>query len=153
MRVFEANYRCYGVRKVWHQLRREGRAVARCTVARLMRQLGLAGLVRGKARRTTIADAEATRPADLVQRDFRAPAPNPAVGSGARPMSEPGRIGSTYKFVIDVYSGQIVGWQLATHLRTDLALDAFGDGDLATPARAGRSVAVDPSLGLCRGLG
>jgi putative transposase len=61
-RVFEANYCCYGARKVWRQLRREGVVVTRCTVQRLMRQLGLTGLVRGKAKRTTIADVEAARP-------------------------------------------------------------------------------------------
>lgn len=76
VRVFEGNYRCYGARKAWRQLRREGVEVARCTVARLTRQLGLSGLVRGKAKRTTITDGEAARPADLVAPDFRAPAPN-----------------------------------------------------------------------------
>jgi putative transposase len=124
VRVFEANYRCYGVRKVWRQLRREGHVVARCTVARLMRRLGLAGLVRGKAARTTVSDAEAARPADLVARDFRAPAPNRlwvADLTYIRTWS-----GWVYAaFVIDVYSRMIVGWQLATHLRTDLALDAL----------------------------
>lgn len=63
--VFEGNYRCYGARKIWRQLRREGHRVARCTVERLMPQLGLTGLVRGKAKRITIADVEAARPADL----------------------------------------------------------------------------------------
>jgi putative transposase len=124
VRVFEANYRCYGVRKVWRQLNREGIRVARCTVARLMRALGLTGLVRGKAKRTTITGAEAARPADLVERDFRAPAPNRlwvADLTDIRTWS-----GWVYAaFVIDVYSRQVVGWQLATHLRTDLALDAL----------------------------
>jgi putative transposase len=124
VRVFEANYRCYGTRKIWRQLRREGIVVARCTVARLMRQLGLTGLVRGKAKRTTIADAEAARPADLVERDFRAPAPNRlwvADLTYVRTWS-----GWVYAaFVIDVYSRQVVGWQIATHLRTDLTLDAL----------------------------
>ena len=68
MRVFEANYRCYRVRKVWAQLRCEGHQVARCTVARLMRELGLQGLVRGRAKRTMTSDAEAARPADLLER-------------------------------------------------------------------------------------
>jgi putative transposase len=124
VRVFEANYRCYGVRKVWRQLNREGIRVARCTVARLMRALGLTGLVRGKAKRTTITGAEAARPADLVERDFRAPAPNRlwvADLTDIRTWS-----GWVYAaFVIDLYSRQVVGWQLATHLRTDLALDAL----------------------------
>ena len=124
VRVFEANYRCYGVHKVWRQLNREGIAVARCTVQRLMRVLGLTGLVRGKAKRTTVTDAEAARPADLVARDFRAPAPNRlwvADLTYIRTWS-----GWVYAaFVIDVYSRQVVGWQLATHLRTDLTLDAL----------------------------
>ena len=124
VRVFAANYRCYGVRKVWRQLNQEGVVVARCTVQRLMRALGLTGLVRGKVKRTTIADAEAARPADLVERDFRAPAPNRlwvADLTYIRTWS-----GWVYAaFVIDVYSRQVVGWQLATHLRTDLALDAL----------------------------
>ena len=109
---------------MWRQLNREGIVVARCTVRRLMRQLGLTGLVRGKATRTTITDAEVARPADLVERDFRAPAPNRlwvADLTYIRTWS-----GWVYAaFVIDVYSRQVVGWQLATHLRTDLALDAL----------------------------
>jgi putative transposase len=74
--VFEANYRVYGARKVWCQLNREGTDVARCRVERLMRQMGLTGRVRGKKKRTTLPDATAPRPADLVDRRFRAPAPN-----------------------------------------------------------------------------
>jgi putative transposase len=123
-RVFEANYRCYGARKIWRQLRRDGIVVARCTVHRLMHELGLHGLVRGKAKRTTISDGEAVRPADLVERRFRAPAPNRlwvADLTYVRTWS-----GWVYAaFVIDVHSRQVVGWQLATHLRTDLALDAL----------------------------
>lgn len=124
VRIFEANYRCYGARKMWRQLQREGHQVARCTVERLMRQVGLTGLVRGKSRRTTIVDTAAARPADLVERQFRAPAPNRlwvADLTYIRTWS-----GWVYAaFVIDVYSRQVVGWQLATHLRTDLALDAL----------------------------
>jgi putative transposase len=89
-----------------------------------MRELGLHGLVRGKATRTTIADDAVARPADLVARDFRAPAPNRlwvADLTYIRTWS-----GWVYAaFVIDVYSRLVVGWQLATHLRTDLALDAL----------------------------
>ena len=76
VRVHEANYGVYGARKVWLVLNREGITVARCTVERLMAELGLTGATRGKARRTTIADAAAARPADLVQRRFGPPAPN-----------------------------------------------------------------------------
>ncbi len=75
-RVHAANYGVYGARKVWLALNREGIEVARCTVERLMAELGLTGAVRGKARRTTIADQTAARPADLVQRKFAPPAPN-----------------------------------------------------------------------------
>ena len=75
-RVFEENLGVYGVRKVWRQLRREGVAVARCTVARLMRGMGLAGVLRGKRVRTTVGDKAAPCPLDRVNRQFRAPAPN-----------------------------------------------------------------------------
>jgi putative transposase len=122
--IYADNYSCYGVRKMWHQLQRDGVEVARCTAARLMRELGLHGLVRGKAKRTTITDNVVARPADLVARDFRAPAPNRlwvADLTYIRTWS-----GWVYAaFVVDVYSRLVVGWQLATHLRTDLALDAL----------------------------
>ena len=75
-RVWEENFRVYGVRKVWRQLRRESFDIARCTVARLMKTLGLQGVVRGRARRTTIHDPALPCPLDLVNRQFRAPAPN-----------------------------------------------------------------------------
>jgi len=75
-RVFEANFRVYGVRKVWRQLQREGFDVARCTVARLMRAMGLSGVIRGRPMRTTIGDRSAPCPLDRVNRQFRAPAPN-----------------------------------------------------------------------------
>jgi len=75
-RVFEENLRVYGVRKVWRQLRREGVQVARCTVARLMCDMGLAGVIRGKPVRTTVSDKAAPCPLDRVNRQFRAPAPN-----------------------------------------------------------------------------
>jgi putative transposase len=75
-RVYEENFRVYGVRKVWRQLLREGIAVARCTVARLMRTMGLQGVVRGKRVRTTISNAAAPCPLDRVNRQFKAPRPN-----------------------------------------------------------------------------
>ena len=75
-RVFEANFRVYGVRKVWRQLKREGQDVARCTVARLMRTMGLQGVIRGKPVRTTISDKAAPCPLDRVNRQFQAPRPN-----------------------------------------------------------------------------
>jgi putative transposase len=123
-RVWKANFEVYGARKVWRQLRREGIQAARCTVERLMRELGLKGAVRGKPKRTTIADPLAERPPDLVKRQFVAPEPNRlwvADITYVRAWS-----GFCYAaFVIDCYSRLIVGWQLATHLRTDLALDAL----------------------------
>ena len=123
-RVWDDNYQVYGARKVWRQLQREGLQVARCTVERLMGELGIAGVVRGKAKRTTIGDQQAPRPADLVERQFTSPAPNRlwvADLTYVRTWS-----GFVYAaFVIDAFSRMIVGWQLATHLRTDLALDAL----------------------------
>ena len=123
-RVHLDNYGVYGARKVWRQLRREGIEVARCTVERLMGDLGLAGMVRGKAKRTTKPDPTMARPADLVERRFTAPAPNRlwvADLTYVRTWS-----GFVYAaLVIDAFSRMIVGWQLATHLRTDLALDAL----------------------------
>jgi putative transposase len=123
-RVFDDNFGVYGVRKVWRQLQREGIQVARCTVERLMGELGLQGVVRGKPKRTTVGDPQAERPADLVCRDFTAQRPNQlwvADLTYVRTWS-----GFCYAaLVIDAFSRMIVGWQLATHLRTDLALDAL----------------------------
>jgi putative transposase len=123
-RVFDDNYQLYGARKIWRQLHREGFKVARCTVERLMGELGIAGVVRGKTTRTTIGDEHASRPADLVERDFTATCPNQlwvADLTYVRTWS-----GFVYAaFVIDAFSRMIVGWQLASHLRTDLALDAL----------------------------
>jgi len=123
-RAYEASRRRYGSRKVWRQLKREGISVARCTVERLMRQEGLRGVVRGKRVFTTQSDENAPRPDDLVERDFSAAAPNRlwvADLTYVRTWS-----GFVYvSFVFDVYSRFICGWQIANHLRTDLALDAL----------------------------
>ena len=81
-RVFEENFRVYGVRKVWRQLQREGFEVARCTVARLMRELGLQGAIRGRPARTTVSDKAAPCPLDHVNRQFHAPAPNRLIPGG-----------------------------------------------------------------------
>lgn len=75
-RVFEENFRVYGVRKVWRQMKREGHDLARCTVARLMRSMGLQGVIRGKPAKTTISDKAAPCPLDHVNRQFKAPRPN-----------------------------------------------------------------------------
>jgi len=133
--VWKANFEVYGARKVWRQLRREGIMVARCTVERLMGELGLAGVVRGKPRRTTIpADAQAAeRPADLVNRQFVAPAPNRLWVADLTYVAT--WAGFCYAaFIIDAYSRMIVGWRVATTLRASLALDAL---EMAVWARQG----------------
>jgi putative transposase len=123
-RVFEDNYAVYGARKVWRQLNREGVVVARCTVERLMRQMGLAGRVRGKRRRTTIPADVAARPADLVERSFTATRPNQLWVADITYVAT--WSGFAYAaFVVDVFSRRIVGWRVATTLRASLALDAL----------------------------
>jgi putative transposase len=123
-RAYAASRRRYGARKVWRQLKREGVGVARCTVERLMRAESLRGVVRGKKVFTTVPDEAAPRPDDLVKRDFTAPAPNRlwvADLTYVRTWS-----GFVYvSFVFDAFSRFICGWQIANHLRTDLALDAL----------------------------
>jgi putative transposase len=123
-RVHKANQDVYGVRKMWRQLRREGFAVGRDRVARLMADLGLAGVVRGKAPRTTWPAAVSERPADLVQRRFTAVAPNRLWVADLTYVAT--WAGKCYvAFVVDVYSRRIVGWRASTSLRADLALDAL----------------------------
>ncbi len=124
-RVFDANYGVYGVRKVWKQLKREGFSVAKCTVRRLMAQMGLRGATRGKAfTTTTIPDENLARPRDLVDRDFTADAPNRLWLADITYV--PTRAGFVYvAFVTDVYSRRIVGWRASRSLETGLALDAL----------------------------
>lgn len=123
-RVHKDNFEVYGVRKVWRQLGREGIAVGRDRVARLMRELGIAGVVRGKPRRTTTPAPTADRPADLVERDFTAPAPNRLWVADLTYVAT--WAGFAYvAFVIDAFSRMIVGWRVATSLRAELALDAL----------------------------
>lgn len=122
--VYEANHGVYGARRVWHQLRRDGVEIARCTVERLMRAHGIEGVIRGGKRRTTIPEPAAPRPPDLVDRRFTADRPN---GLWVADMTYV-RTWARWvyvAFVLDVYSRMIVGWQLAGHLRTDLPLDAL----------------------------
>ena len=122
--VWHEHFRVYGVRKVWRQLQREGVAVARCTVARLMRQLGLAGVVRGRKVTTTRPDESAARPLDLVQRHFTVAGPNRLWVSDLTYVAT--WHGFVYvAFVIDAYARRIVGWRVSSSLRTDLALDAL----------------------------
>ena len=123
--LWQENFAVYGVRKMWHELRRRGESVARCTVARLMRDLGLQGAVRGrKFVRTTIADEAAARPQDLVARQFHASAPNQLWVADLTYVAT--WAGMVYvAFVIDVFARRIVGWRASNSLRSDLALDAL----------------------------
>jgi len=123
-RIWEENRCVYGVRKVWHQLRREGHDVGRGQVARLMRTIGIAGVVRGRPARTTIPGPEADRPLDLVKRRFAAEAPNLLWVADITYVRT--RTGFAYvSFVTDVYSRRIVGWCVSRTLQTDLALEAL----------------------------
>ena len=122
--VHAENYGVYGARKIWHELQRRGVRVARCTVERLMREAGLRGLLRDKSPRTTRPAAETDRPRDLVRRDFTAAGPNQLWVADLTYVRT--SVGWVYAaFVLDVYSRMIVGWQVATSLYTDLALDAL----------------------------
>jgi putative transposase len=126
--------RVYGARKVWLQLQREGIEVARCTVERLMRELGIAGAAaRPKKPRTTVP-ASGQQPADLVRRNFSAPAPNRRWVADITYTDTAAGFAYT-AFVTDLFSRKIVGWQVADHLRADLALDAL---ELAIFSRQGQ---------------
>jgi transposase InsO family protein len=132
-RVWKENRSVYGARKVWLQLKREGSVVARCTVERLMRQMGLHGVVRGRAyKMTTIVDEAAVRPADLVQRHFTADRPNQLWVADITYVAT--WAGFVYvAFVTDVFSRKIVGWRVSKSLRSDLALDALEQALHARP--------------------
>jgi len=136
-RVWQDNRGVYGARKVWCQLQREGVPVARCTVERLMRRMGLQGAVRGRRRpRTTVPDAVAALPADLVRRDFRADRPNRLWVADLTYVAT--WSGFVYvALVIDVFSRMIVGWRVSQSLRSDLALDALEQALHARPADHG----------------
>ena len=129
----ESHGGCYGAEKVWRQLSRERVAVARCTVERLMRQMGLRGVVRGRAFKvTTVADDRTTRPPDLVERAFRAERPNQLWVADLTYVAT--WTGFVYvAFVIDVFSRAIVGWRVSSSLRSDLALDALEQALHARP--------------------
>ena len=131
-RVWDENCAVYGPRKVWQQLRREGIAVARCTVERLMRQLGLRGAVRGRMFKTTVPGDAAARPADLVQRAVVATRPNELWVADLTYVAT--WRGFVYvAFVIDVFARRIVGWRVSSSLRTDLAVDALEQALYARP--------------------
>ena len=122
--VWQANMQVYGADKVWHQMNREGTKVARCTVERLMRRLGLHGVRRGKVVRTTVPDKAAPCPLDRVNRQFKADRPNQLWVSDFTYVST--WQGWQYvAFVIDVYARRIVGWRQSSSMRTDFVLDAF----------------------------
>ena len=121
---YDENYRCYGARKMWLQLRQAGHDVARCTVERLMRVLGLQGARRGKGKRTTIADPRAARAKDLVGRKFAPLAPNRLWVADFTYVSTVA--GWVYvAFVIDAYARRVLGWKVSTSMTTDLVLDAI----------------------------
>jgi len=131
-RVWKENRRVYGAPKVWHQMNREGISVARCTVERLMRQMGLKGAVRGRKPKTTIPDELADRPADLVSRDFTANRPNRLWVADLTYVAT--WMGFVYvAFIFDVFSRLIVGWRVSRSLRSDLALDALEQALWARP--------------------
>ena len=123
-RVWDENFEVYGVRKIWRQLRREGLVVARCTVARLMRQMGLKGVVRGQPVKMTIRDKAVACPGDLVNRQFQAERPNALWVSDFTSVST--WQGFVYvAFVIDVFARCIVGWKVSSSMRTEFVLDAL----------------------------
>ena len=123
-RVFDQNLRVYGADKVWRQLLREGVMVARCTIERLMRRLGLQGVRRGKGVRTTVPDAKAACPLDRVNRQFKAQRPNQLWVADFTYVST--WQGFVYvAFVVDVFARRIVGWRVSSSMQTDFVLDAL----------------------------
>ncbi len=123
-RIHAANYGVYGARKVWLALRREGIDVARCTVERLMAELGLTGAIRGKVKNTTIPDPGGSRPPDLVQRQFGPPAPNRLWVADLTYVST--WSGWAYAaFVIDAYARRILGWRVGATMNTAMVLDSI----------------------------
>ena len=123
-RVFDANFGVYGVRKVWRQLGREGKKVARCTVARLMRRMGLQGVVRGREVRTTVSNPAVVCPLDRVNRQFHAPRPNALWLSDFTYVAT--WQGFVYvAFVIDAFARRIVGWRVSRTAHASFVLDAL----------------------------
>ena len=123
-RVWQANLQVDGADKIWRQLNREGVTVARCTVERLMRRLGLRGVVRGKVVRTTVPDAAASCPLDRVNRPFKADRPNQLWVSDFTDVST-WQGGVDVAFVIDVFARHLVGWRVSRSMSTDFVLDAL----------------------------
>jgi putative transposase len=126
--TWNAHRQVYGADKLWKQLRRQQVVVARCTVERLMRHLGLRGVVRGKAVRTTVPDPKAPCPLDRVDRQFKAVRPNQLWVADFTYVST--WQGFVYvAFVIDVYARFIVGWRVSSSMKTDFVLDALEQGE------------------------
>lgn len=145
-RVWEANMRVYGADKVWRQLAREGMSAARCTVERLMRRIGLRGVMRGKVVRTTISDNKAPCPLDKVNRQFRAERPNQLWVSDFTYVST--WQGWQYvAFVIDVFARRIVGWRVSSSMRTDFVLDALEQALYARQPERDNSLVIHSDRG------
>jgi transposase InsO family protein len=124
LRVFAENFDVYGVRKVWRQMKREGFDIARCTVERLMREMGLKGVIRGKPVKTTLSDKAAPCPLDQVNRQFHAPAPNRLWVSDFTYVAT--WAGFVYvAFVIDTFARRIVGWRVSRTAHAGFVLDAL----------------------------
>ncbi|EXE66306.1 integrase core domain protein [Acinetobacter baumannii 83444] len=123
-RIWKESSGRYGVRKVWQKLKREGYIIARCTVARLMKNLGIQGVWRGKNKQTTRSRDDQKRAPDLVKRNFRADQPNHLwVADFTYIQTNSGWVYTA--FIIDVFSRAIVGWKVSTRMNTDMVLDAF----------------------------
>jgi putative transposase len=123
-RVYDDNFQVYGAEKVWLQMNREGEGVARCTVERLMKSMGLQGVVRGKTIKTTRSDKSTPCPLDHVNRKFHAPCPNQLWLSDFTYVSTWG--GTVYvAFIIDAYARRIVGWRVSRSMQTSFVLDAL----------------------------
>ena len=123
-RLFDENFQVYGVRKIWRQLQREGFDIARCSVSRLMRQMGLQGAIRGKPIRTTVSNTAAPCPLDRVNRQFHAPAPNALWLADFTYVAT--WQGFVYvAFIIDAFARRIIGWRVSRSARTDFVLDAL----------------------------
>ena len=138
-RVWQVNLQAYGADKVWKQMNREGVEVARCTVERLMRRLGLRGVIRGKVVRTTIPDARTACPLDRVNRQFKADRPNQLWVSDFTYVST--WQGWLYvAFVIDVFARRIVGWRVSSSMHTDFVLDALEQALYARQPERDRSL-------------
>lgn len=132
--LWEANYRVYGARKLWKAAQRAGYQIGRDQVARLMRSAGICGVTRRRRVRTTRPDPEAARPADLVCRDFTASAPNRLWVTDLTMVAA--RTGAAYVcFIVDAFSRLIVGWRVASHMRTEMVLDAI---EMARRSRGAR---------------